>query len=80
MELYYNSQLVTTVTTDADGVYRLNGLVPNEGTSDLYELRFRAAGAGVNTPSLGTCRLTVHQWPAADQCRHLLFGGQSPKI
>jgi len=53
VELYYNSQLVNTVTTDADGVYRINGLVPNEGTSDLYELRFRAAGAGPNTPSLG---------------------------
>jgi len=51
--LYRNNQLITTVSTDANGVYRLNGLVPNEGTSDLYELRFRAAGAGANTPSLG---------------------------
>ena len=53
VDLYYNSQLVATVTTDTSGVYHLNGLVPNEGTSDLYELRFRAAGAGPNTPSLG---------------------------
>jgi uncharacterized repeat protein (TIGR01451 family) len=27
--------------------------MPNEGTADFYELRFRAAGAGPNTPSLG---------------------------
>ncbi len=53
VELYRNNQLVTTVSTDANGIYRLNGLVPNAGTPDLYELRFRAAGAGPNTPSLG---------------------------
>ena len=53
VELYFNNQLITTVSTDVNGVYRINGLVPNEGTSDLYELRFRAAGAGPNTPSLG---------------------------
>jgi uncharacterized repeat protein (TIGR01451 family)/fimbrial isopeptide formation D2 family protein len=53
VELYRNSQLVTTVLTDVNGIYRFSGLVPNEGTSDLYELRFRAADAGPNTPSLG---------------------------
>jgi uncharacterized repeat protein (TIGR01451 family)/fimbrial isopeptide formation D2 family protein len=53
VELYYNSQLVTTVTTDANGDYQLNGLLPNDGTSNVYELRFLAAGAGANTPSLG---------------------------
>jgi uncharacterized repeat protein (TIGR01451 family)/fimbrial isopeptide formation D2 family protein len=53
VELYYNSQLVSTVLTDASGAYHFSGLIPNEGTSDLYELRFRAAGAGPNTPSLG---------------------------
>jgi len=53
IELYHNNQLVTTVLTDANGTYRLSGLVPNEGTPDLYEIRFRAAGAGPNTPSLG---------------------------
>jgi uncharacterized repeat protein (TIGR01451 family) len=53
VDLYYNSQLVATVTTDTSGIYHLNGLVPNEGTSDLYELHFRAAGSGPNTPSLG---------------------------
>jgi len=53
IELYHNNQLVTTVLTDANGTYRLSGLVPNEGNPDLYEIRFRAAGAGPNTPSLG---------------------------
>jgi uncharacterized repeat protein (TIGR01451 family)/fimbrial isopeptide formation D2 family protein len=53
IELYRNSQLVSTALTDTNGAYRLSGLVPNAGTPDLYELRFRAAGAGPNTPSLG---------------------------
>lgn len=53
VELYRNDQLVTTVLTDANGFYRFSGLAPNEGTSDLYELRFRAAGAGPNTASMG---------------------------
>ncbi len=53
IELYRNNQLVSTVSTDANGVYRLSALVPNDGTTDRYELRFRAAGAGPNTPSLG---------------------------
>ena len=53
IELYHNNQLVTTVLTDANGAYRLSALLPNEGTPDLYEIRFRAPGAGLNTPSLG---------------------------
>ena len=51
--LYRNGQLVTTVLTDASGAYRISGLVPNEGSTELYELRFLAAGAGPNTASLG---------------------------
>ena len=51
--LYRNSQLVTTVTTDVNGVYRLSGLLPNQGTADLYELRFNARGAGPNAAALG---------------------------
>jgi len=53
VQLYRNTQLITTISTDAGGAYRLNGLLPNAGTPDLYELRFRAAGAGPNTASLG---------------------------
>ena len=53
VELYRNGQLVTTASTDADGYYRFSGLAPNAGTSELYELRFRAPGAGPNTASMG---------------------------
>ena len=53
VQLYRYNQLLATVLTDTNGVYRLTGLAPNKGTSDLYELRFRASGAGPNTPSLG---------------------------
>jgi len=53
VELYRNNQLVATILTDASGAYRFSGLAPNTGTSDLYELRFRAPGAGPNTASLG---------------------------
>ncbi|HEX9230194.1 MAG TPA: SdrD B-like domain-containing protein, partial [Arthrobacter sp.] len=53
VDLYRNGLLVTTVLTDAAGAYRLTGLAPNAGTSDLYELRFRAPGAGPNTASMG---------------------------
>ncbi|MHC4711496.1 MAG: SdrD B-like domain-containing protein, partial [Planctomycetota bacterium] len=51
--LYRNNQLLATVMTDANGVYRLTGLAPNAGTPDLYELRFTAPGAGPNTASMG---------------------------
>jgi uncharacterized repeat protein (TIGR01451 family) len=54
VQLYRNGLLVATTSTDSDGAWRLNGMLPNEGTTDLYEVRFRAAGAGANTPSLGT--------------------------
>jgi uncharacterized repeat protein (TIGR01451 family)/fimbrial isopeptide formation D2 family protein len=53
VELYRNDQLVTTALTDANGFYRFSGVAPNVGTSDLYELRFRASGAGPNTASMG---------------------------
>ena len=53
VELYRNNQLLATVRTNADGTYRLAGVTPNAGSSEFYELRFRAAGAGSNTPSLG---------------------------
>jgi uncharacterized repeat protein (TIGR01451 family) len=53
VELYRNNQLVTTALTDVNGIYRFSGLAPNAGTSDLYEVRFRAPGAGPNTASMG---------------------------
>ena len=53
VELYRDGQLVTTTTTDADGVYHFTGLTANNGTNEPYELHFVAAGAVANTPSLG---------------------------
>ncbi|MEJ2392811.1 MAG: SdrD B-like domain-containing protein [Gammaproteobacteria bacterium] len=63
IELYHNNQLVTTVLTDANGTYRLSALVPNEGTPDLYEIRFRAPGAGPNTASMGYADSTFTNGP-----------------
>ena len=63
VELYRNNQLVTTALTDANGFYRFSGLAPNAGTSDLYELRFRAPGAGPNTASLGKADSTFTNGP-----------------
>ncbi|MFZ2224428.1 MAG: SdrD B-like domain-containing protein [Candidatus Deferrimicrobium sp.] len=53
VELYRTNQSVATALTDANGFYRFSGLAPNAGTSDLYELRFHAPGAGPNTASMG---------------------------
>jgi uncharacterized repeat protein (TIGR01451 family) len=51
--LYRNNVPVTTVLTDNSGTYRLSELLPNADTSDQYEIRFRARGAGPNAASLG---------------------------
>jgi len=53
VDLYRNGQFVTTAITDSNGFYRFSGLMPNEGTSDPYELRFHAPDAGPNTASMG---------------------------
>ncbi len=53
VELYLDSLLITTVETGADGRYQFSGLVPTANVTGLYEIRFIATGAGVNTPSLG---------------------------
>ena len=53
IELYLQGQLVTTVTTDANGLYQFTGLLPSARTSGLYEIRFLSPDAGLNTSSLG---------------------------
>ncbi|MEJ2491294.1 MAG: isopeptide-forming domain-containing fimbrial protein [Desulfuromonadales bacterium] len=50
VSLYRSGQQLATVQTDSSGRYRLSGLDP---AGSPYELRFRAAGAGPDTPSLG---------------------------
>lgn len=54
VDLYLDSLLVATALTDADGRYQFSGLVPSANVTGLYELRFQANGAGINTASLGT--------------------------
>ena len=51
--LYRNNLLITSVTTDANGLYSFSGLEPTLTTVGRYELRFTAPGAGSNTASLG---------------------------
>jgi uncharacterized repeat protein (TIGR01451 family) len=53
VELYRNTQLIVAQTTDANGIYGFTGLVPNLGTTERYELRFQARGAGPNAAALG---------------------------
>ena len=54
VELYQGNQLLQSVQTDANGVYRMTGVDPNDTTDGVsYELRFRAPGAGPNTALLG---------------------------
>src|SRR5262249_25671575 len=53
VELYANNQLLQSVQTDANGVYRITGVDPNDTTGTSYELRLHAPGAGTNTAMLG---------------------------
>ena len=53
VELYRDNQLWHSVLTDANGVYRIIVVEPNDVTGIPYELRFRAPGAGANTAMLG---------------------------
>ena len=51
--LFLNGVQLQTVLTDANGVYRFSNVAPTDGTSNRYELRFTAPGAGPNTAKLG---------------------------
>ena len=51
--LFLNGVQLQTVLTDANGVYRLSNVATTDGTSNRYELRFSAPGAGPNTAKLG---------------------------
>lgn len=51
--LFLNGVQLQSVLTDANGVYRLSNVAPTDGTSNRYELRFTAPGAGPNTAKLG---------------------------
>jgi len=53
VELYRDNVLWSSVLTDANGVYRISGVEPNDLNGVAYELRFRAPGAGASTAMLG---------------------------
>jgi uncharacterized repeat protein (TIGR01451 family) len=53
VDLYRDGQVVQSAITDQTGVYRFTGVQPNSATGSVYELRFRAPGAGANTAMLG---------------------------
>src|ERR1043166_9033208 len=51
--LFLNGVQLQSVLTDSNGVYHLSNVAPTDGTSNRYELRFSAPGAGPNTAKLG---------------------------
>jgi uncharacterized repeat protein (TIGR01451 family) len=51
--LFLNGVQLQSVLTDANGVYRISNVAPTDGTSNRYELRFTAPGAGPSTAKLG---------------------------
>ncbi|HEX3153186.1 MAG TPA: hypothetical protein VHV32_01115 [Candidatus Angelobacter sp.] len=51
--LFFNGVQLQSVLTDVNGVYRLTNVATTDGTSNRYELRFSAPGAGPNTAKLG---------------------------
>jgi len=65
VEVYLNGQRVHTAFTNASGIYRISGLVPNYLTPDTeqYELRFVAPGAGTRTAPLGLADSDFTNYP-----------------
>jgi len=51
--LFLNGVQLQSVLTDANGVYKFSNVATTDGTSNRYELRFTAPGAGPNTAKLG---------------------------
>jgi uncharacterized repeat protein (TIGR01451 family) len=51
--LFLNGVQLQSVLTDANGVYKFGNVASTDGTSNRYEVRFTAPGAGPNTAKLG---------------------------
>lgn len=51
--LFLNGVQLQSVLTDANGAYKFSNVATTDGTSNRYELRFTAPGAGPNTAKLG---------------------------
>jgi uncharacterized repeat protein (TIGR01451 family) len=63
VEIWRDATRVTSTFTDADGNYRVSGLVPNYLTNEIYEVRFFAPGAGSRTGSLGLADSEFTDYP-----------------
>ena len=53
IDLYRDGTLLGSQTSDTNGEYSFNGLVPNDVGMERYELRYLAPGAAGNTAKLG---------------------------
>ncbi len=53
VDIYRNSILLGTVISDVNGVYSINGLLPNNIGTERYEIKFRAPGSTSTTALLG---------------------------
>ncbi len=53
VDLYRDGSLLHTTLTDPNGDYSIIGVQPNDTNGVIYELRFRAPGAGANTAMVG---------------------------
>ena len=53
VQLYRNSRLERSTTTDASGAWQIAGVAPNDTSSEALEVRFTAPGATATTAKLG---------------------------
>lgn len=53
VDIYRNNILLGTVISDVNGVYSINGLLPNYIGPERYEIKFRAPGSTSTTALLG---------------------------
>jgi len=53
VDIYRDTTLIGTVTSDANGYYNIDGLIPNYIGPERYDIRFRAPGSNATTAKLG---------------------------
>ena len=53
VQLYRDNRLERSTTTDANGVWQIAGVAPNDTSSEALEVRFTAPGATTTTAKLG---------------------------
>ncbi len=71
IQIYLNSQLLDTVYSDAQGQYRIIGLIPSSVAGGEYELRFVAPNAGGSTALLGKADSTHSAVPFVDSLQKI---------